>query len=435
MIKFKLNIFTLALSIIFVSLSKFHLSAQTSCDRLGISNGWMLHMNDEEVDQITEACASTYALYFRTDFAWSDVQWNGSDEWNWSNIDRVLQSALDHKLELIAIVDYFPPWATIESDTSYWFNFVYEAGLRYIPQGVVIWEMWNEPNLNSFLPNPNVEDYVNKILIPGSNAIRKAAMELNTSVTVITGGLAPAATDGTNISQLDFVTELYTNGAQDYFDALGQHPYCWPLDPSIPNDFNWFLKTEELYQVMQSNGDGNKPIWGTELGWPTHNTSQNGVSEITQAEYLIKAFTLWNSWPWTGPLIWYAYNDAGTDLSNPEDHFGLVDHQFNSKPSLDSFLIVTNECAGSEITQLDVFDLPSDIIIFPNPVKDVFTMEGFLQTCTIKIIDRNGTVFKKTTNTHKSIRITINDLPAGMYFILIEDEDRSQISLKKIFKE
>jgi len=32
-------------------------------------------MNDSKVDEITAACAETKALYFRVDFAWSDVQW------------------------------------------------------------------------------------------------------------------------------------------------------------------------------------------------------------------------------------------------------------------------------------------------------------------------------------------------------------------------
>ena len=433
--KHRQNIYILIWSLFVLIALKQESFRQSLCNRVGISNGWMLHMNDNEVNQITAACSATSALYFRTDFAWSDVQWNGDDEWNWSNIDRVLQSALSQDLELIAILDYFPPWANIETDTSYWFNYVYQAGLRYIPQGVAIWEMWNEPNLQNFFPDPNVEDYVKRILKPGANAIRKAAKELNAQVTVLTGGLAPAASDGTNISQLDFVTEMYHYDAQNYFDGLGQHPYCWPLDPSILDDFNWFLKTQELYNVMQANGDGHKLIWGTELGWPTHDANQNGVTIFDQAIYLTKAYDIWNAWNWTGPLIWYAYNDAGTDLNNPEDHFGLTDHQFNAKPSLDSFIVVTNECAGNLSTKLHYTDQLTGIHLFPNPVKDQFTINGLPLFNTIKIIDINGNVYHNYINASRSLSVNIQDLPSGIYFILIEQEGNNQTNFKKILKE
>jgi len=417
----------------FIFLQTIH--AQVLCDRAGFSNGWMLNMNTTEVQTITNACAATSASYFRVDFAWSDVQYNGSNSWNWNNIDRIVNASIPNNLDIIAIVDYFPPWANIESDTTFWFDFVYQAGLRYIPQGVTVWEMWNEPNLTNFFPNPDVEKYVNKILKPGSNAIRKAALELNTPVVVLTGGLAPAATDGTNIAQFDFVKGIYDNGGKNYFDGLGQHPYCWPLDPSIPNDYNWFLKTEELYTEMQANGDGNKKIWGTEMGWPTHTAGQNFVTELEQASYLKKAYDIWNSWDWTGPLIWYAYNDAGNDPANPEHHFGLVDNNFIAKPAMDSFAIVTSLCEDNVATDLDILVESCGIHLYPNPVTDIVTIDGLTHAYTIKILDSNGVVYRDYSNSNHQISIDIQALPTGLYFIQIQREGFHQISHEKILKQ
>lgn len=408
-------------------------SAQNYCERAGISNGWMLNMNDTEVGEIIAACAETEALYFRTDFAWSDVQWNGPDSWNWENIDRLVNSASSEDLELIAIVDYFPPWANVDTDTSFWYNYVYEASLRYIPQGVVVWEMWNEPNINNFWPNPNVQDYVEKILKPGSNAIRQAASDLNIPVIVLTGGLAPAATDGTNISQVDFVSGIYENGAADYFDALGQHPYCWPLDPSIPDTYNWFLNTQELRDVMIANGDESKKIWGTEMGWPTSSINTNGVTEAQQAEYLSSAYSIWNEWSWTGPLIWYAYNDAGTDINNPEDNFGLVDVDFNPKPALQAFLNVTSECEPNTINSVDVVD-NSGIHLYPNPVNNQFSIDGLIHAYEIQILDNLGNVYQDFSGTSSSIEIDIQSLPTGICFIQIVRKGFDQIYIKKLLK-
>jgi len=407
------------------------LGAQTTCDKMGISNGWMLHMEESEVNQITQACSQTGVKYFRTDFAWSDVQWNGSDSWEWSNIDRVLTATNQSGMETIAILDYFPPWADASTDTTFWYNFVYQAGLRYIPQGVKIWEMWNEPNITNFWPSPNVEDYVNQILKPGSNAIRAAAASLNEEVIVLTAGLAPAATDGTNISQIDFVTGIYEHGAKDYFDGLGQHPYCWPLDPSIENPYNWFLKTQDLRNVMIANEDQDKLIWGTEMGWPTHNNINTGINQAQQADFLTKAYNLWQSWSWTGPLIWYAYNDAGDDLDDPEDNFGLVDENFNPKPALDSFLILVNNCILNTSTANSF--IREHLEIYPSPTSENLNISGLQYGDSIKLVNALGQISK--TFPYKSeqpLIIDITDLKPGLYFVLATDKTGLQVNIGKV---
>lgn len=392
----------------------------------------MLHLSTQEVEQITQASAATGAAFFRSDFAWSDVQYNGPTAWNWDNIDRVVYAANGSKLETIAILDYFPPWAGVDTDTSFWSNFVYQAGLRYIPQGVEYWEMWNEPNITNFWPEPNIADYVNKILKPGSNAIRRAAKELGIPVVVITGGLAPAATDGANISQIDFVMGIYENGGQAYFDILGHHPYCWPLDPAIPNDYNWFLKTQDIRNVMEANGDSSKPIWGTEMGWPTH-LGSNGISETQQAAYLESAYDIWNSWPWTGPLIWYAYADAGADLNYSEDNFGLVDSDFNAKSALAVFESVNNQCQDNT-TAVDVEVDHASMTVFPNPVEDYFSISGLTQLYNISIVDQLGNTIQTLSNTDLIIEIDIESLESGLYFIQIQRKGYDKIYLRKILK-
>jgi len=401
---------------------------QDLCDRTGISNGWMLSKTNSEVDRVTAAAAASNALYFRSDFAWSDVQYEGSDTWNWSNVDRVVNSALAQDLELIAILDYFPPWANAQSDTSFWSQFVYEAGLRYIPKGVTIWEMWNEPNITNFWDQPDVKDYVEKILIPGSNAIRKAASDLGTSVTVISAGLAPAATDGTNISQIDFFKGIYENGGKDYFDAAGQHPYCWPLDPSIENPFNWFLKTEELRQVMIEQGDLDKKIWGTEMGWPTH-LGNNGVSKNQQAQFLSSAFSIWNAWDWTGPLIWYAYNDAGEDATYSEDNFGLTDYDFNPKPALDSFLVVTANCGVLSNTNISESNT-EQIRLYPNPSSDKLFLYTHVKSTTIEIYTAQGLLLNRYENIARTTGLDISSYRAGLYFAVFTVEGKRVQSIK-----
>jgi hypothetical protein len=86
---------------------------------------------------------------------------------------------------------------------------------------------------------------------------------------------------------------------------------------------------------MEANDDGDKLIWGTEMGAPT---GEGGVSNDFLAEYVTAAFDAWRAWPFTGPLLWYTYRDAGRDPSDPEDNFGLVTVDYVPKePALSAF--------------------------------------------------------------------------------------------------
>jgi len=93
------------------------LITQISCHRAGISNGWMLNKTDSEVQQIAEASSATASLYFKSDFAWSDVQFNDPYEFNRVNVGRAVTAAIQNNLEVIAILDYFMPWADKNTDT------------------------------------------------------------------------------------------------------------------------------------------------------------------------------------------------------------------------------------------------------------------------------------------------------------------------------
>src|SRR5258708_19806733 len=54
----------------------------------------------------------------------------------------------------------------------------------------------------------------------------------NPNATVITAGLAPAANGGGNIAPIDFLRQVYAQGGEPYFDAVGFHPFSFPAMPS-----------------------------------------------------------------------------------------------------------------------------------------------------------------------------------------------------------
>ena len=69
---------------------------------------------------------------------------------------------------------------------------------------------------------------------------------------------------------------------------------------------------------MEENGDGDKPIWFTELGWSSHpNTGgeapwELGVTKQQQADYLVRAAEMIACrFPYVEQIFWYAERNLG----------------------------------------------------------------------------------------------------------------------------
>ena len=87
---------------------------------------------------------------------------------------------------------------------------------------------------------------------------------------VIMAGLAfTAANDDTAMNDLDFLQGIYDEGGGDYFDILAAHAYGFgrPPDEAPARDRPNFRRLELYREIMAANGDADKPIWITEMGW------------------------------------------------------------------------------------------------------------------------------------------------------------------------
>jgi hypothetical protein len=99
---------------------------------------------------------------------------------------------------------------------------------------------------------------------------------------------------------------MYAAGAADCFEVLGAHPYGFaypPDDPYRAHDSLNFARLADLRAIMIEEGDGDKPVWATELGWTTDTVGAKQewlrVSEEEQSRYLVGAFErAGREWPW-----------------------------------------------------------------------------------------------------------------------------------------
>ena len=293
--------------------------------------------------------------WIRFDIDWSEIQPYDSDHYNWRNIDRIVAAAEARDMQLVATLSYTPQWARMEYCTSskcapadpwQFARFAKEAVHRYAPQGVQYWEIWNEPNLVSFWkPEPDVGDYT-LLLQVSYNAIKSE----DEKAIVISGGLGPIATENGNIAPLTFVRELYDQEGGEYFDALGFHPYTFPVPPSYTKVWSAWSQMSatnpSLRSIMTAHGDAEKKIWLTEFGAPTGGPGTlatlsnytrvqqpSYVTEELQAHMLTEALILAEEYEWAGPLFWYSYKDLGTSTDTIENFFGLLRFDGSKKPA------------------------------------------------------------------------------------------------------
>jgi polysaccharide biosynthesis protein PslG len=312
-------------------------------------------LSENELAKRLDFMAELGVGWVRADLAWSSIE-QKEGEYYWTNFDRVVRLAGERGIRVLPIITYTPRWARSSEcldskkchprDPAEYAHFAGLAVERYAPRGVRTWEVWNEPNLRIFWnPGADASGYTELL-----RAAYTAIHAVDPGATVISGGLAPTATGGGNIAPREYLEQMYAEGAQGYFDALGFHPYSFPLSPthySKTNAWSQMNETEwSIRSIMQENGDGGKKIWLTEYGAPTGGPGSiadsnnhslwdipDHVTEAYQATILREAVTESRTYTWAGPLFWYSYKDLGFDTYTKENFFGIVRADGSIKPA------------------------------------------------------------------------------------------------------
>ena len=151
-----------------------------------------------------------------------------------------------------------------------------------------------------------------------------------------------------------WLENFYKDGGLNYLDAVSIHPYGLQGAPEYLAK-NLPIAAADI--AKYSHGQS-KPIWITELGFST-NTIGNGLSERTQASYLVRAEILSLS---NGAQRFYAYNLVNDGL-DPTDHqlnFGVFRSPtadvaaFTPKPGALTQAIAIREVSGKSYSSADL---------------------------------------------------------------------------------
>jgi len=314
-------------------------------DMFGVSVGGELQNEDPTtLGRDLNAIREVGARWVRVDINWAQIQAGGPSSYDWAAIDRVVRGATQRGMKVLGVIESTPEWArpagtsaTYGPNPAKYAQFAAEAVERYAAMGVHTYEVWNEPNIVGFwTPAPDPAAYTN-LLEAAYPAIKSA----DPHATVLTGGTAPAPSDGKDVSPVDFLAGIYANGGAGSFDAVAHHPYSWPAHPGEPELWSaWhqmYRPNPSLRSLMSANGDASKKIWATEFGAPTDGPEGSAVDEGTQAKMITKAYSLWRTYRWAGPLFTYEGRDLGTSTDTRENFFGMLRHDFSPKPSYTAY--------------------------------------------------------------------------------------------------
>lgn len=317
------------------------------CMDIGMSgNAAWDRMTSEEYARANQVTRDLGMGRVRIGANWGEIERaRGVDDW--SELDMRVREARDAGVVPLLVIQTAPDWLRIPSGpisdehravAARYGEFAGKIAARY-GDDVEGYEIWNEPNLHHFWPDPDVAFYF-EILKAAYPAIHAADPE----ATVITGGLAPAPDSHQSIAPLTFLTTLYDLGVGQYSDAIGMHPYSYPELPSGQSQWNTFRSLDQVEGLMRSRGDGDKKIWLTEFGAPTGGLK--GVSPQHQAATVVEAFHMARSDRALGPIFIYTLVDGDAHRADSEYHFGLYYEDRRPKPAVGALQEAVADCTS-----------------------------------------------------------------------------------------
>lgn len=264
--------------------------------------------------------------YIRDGISWNKVE-KVKGVFDFTQTDKWVNDAVSKGMQIVSLLcfsnslynggqDIKVGPATQEQLDAY-VNYVEQVVSRYKGK-INTFELWNEPNISFWQPEPNVSDYA-RLVKAASLTIRR----INPDAVIIAGSVA-------NQNGPQYLDDMFLQEVYPYIDAVSFHPYIYPNDP----DTSYEAKLKSYTDITKKYG-----AWKdqniTEVGWPT-SADARGVNEEIQSVYLTKQFLISSANGIRQSAI-YDLRDDGTDPAYTEDNFGIVRIDRMPKPALVSF--------------------------------------------------------------------------------------------------
>jgi hypothetical protein len=345
-------------------------------------------VRSDEIDIYAGLLREAGVQWAREEISWDHVQREPGGPFTFSgdgsgfyDYDHSVAAQRASGIQVLGLLDYQPAWfagqsVPLDNWIKEWGDYVYQTVAHFGRAGAIkYWEIWNEPNITHFGAGAGLREVNDYARLLG--VARAAAKSADPEANIVLAGLAPVwnyPPSPTTYDYFDYLDALGKLGAWENFDVLAVHPYR----PDSPEGAPWRRDHAVTFpEEMNHVNDlmlryGLKPVWLTEVGWPT-SRGFPGVSEDQQAQFLARLYVMALAEPSIEKVFWYDFRDdtmPGAPYDQPvyneryhELHYGLTRRAFpldaNSpnlrKPSFLAYRALTSELAG-----LSLVEVPSD---------------------------------------------------------------------------
>jgi hypothetical protein len=345
--------------------------AHTGVNPYGINTFLEQEVEPQKVERALQMIADAGFHWVRQEFPWEDIEIHGRGDFEdrrndpprsaWDKYDRIVDLAGKYGLQLIVRLDHPPAWTRVDGNARGAFappdnlqdyaNFVSAVVSRYRGR-VRYYQIWNEPNIYPEWGEQAVdpEGYVRLL-----RAAYQAAKAADPDCVVLAAGLAQTLeSGGRNMNDLVYLQRMYDAGVRGCFDIMGVMAYgLWtgPQDRRTSADRTNFSRPQLVRDIMVRNGDADKPIWATEVGWNSVPADFAGaaiygrVTEEKQAQYAVEAYRRAQvEWPWMGVLnYWFFKRATDTETGQVFYYFRMVEPDFSPLPVYGAMSALTHE--------------------------------------------------------------------------------------------
>ena len=269
--------------------------------------------------------------------------------YDWRATDAVLGALHAHGISVLATFYRVPAWANggkhsngVPTSKSALAAFATAAARRY--PWLRLWEIWNEPNLASFLSPASPRLYVQRLLNPAYLALHAA----NPANRVAGGATSPRGTVG-GLSPMAFMRGM--RAAHARLDAYSHHPYPitrgerpFGFARGVCRYCRGVYTLANLPKLLREvrRDFGPKRVWLTEYGNQTNPPDPFGVSWAQQAQYVAESALRVESAPSVDMLVQFMVQDEQR-LNGWQS--GLLTATGVVKPSFNSYRLPIVEAA------------------------------------------------------------------------------------------
>jgi len=289
--------------------------------------------------------------FVRMDLFWHLVE-REREQYDFSEYDALVATMAQRGIRIIFVLDYGndlyggrgAPHYSEEGQAAF-ARFAAAAARRYRHKGV-IWEIWNEPNLEEFWHAPPDPVEYARLVSAVAAAIRQVAPR---------AWIVGPATAG---FPWDYIAALAEQGALNQLDAVTVHPYRFSEPESVWEDY------VRLRSILDRVSPHRKiPIISGEWGYTT---VESGLTEEEQARYLARQW-LFNLASDVDLSIWYNWRNGGSDPYVMEHNFGLVREDLTPKLSYEAAQVLIATLDGYSFQRrIPLANLDDYLLLFRN---------------------------------------------------------------------